>query len=359
MLDEIYSINGLTTIFYSSILLVVLVLIIKFYHYRSNFLNYNVKIFSWCYVVFLIFLIGLRPLGQSGFTDTAMYIEWLNNARNGSDFSFLKDVGFGLILYMSSFFPDRVLFVFCGALSIFLLVLTSKKISSQNWFLFFIGTVMTLYYWNHNVFSIRQGLGAAFFMYGIVLNKKRLTYLYLLLAILFHKSYLLPFIAFVVASSINLNIVSLLVCWAVSIAVSYIFGYKIEFVVGHLVGYFDSRSDYFLMSNDIMKGAKTGFRMDMIAYSFIYILWGLYYYWKLADKKYGLFYRFYILMNIFFILIIQVSHSYRFAYLSWFFTPLIVYYPLLKGDKKIGNIFWLTIVFFLSLIMIYISIKNL
>lgn len=359
MLEDLYSINGFTTIFYSSILLVVLLFVIKFYYYRPYFLNHNAKIFSWCYVVFLLFLIGLRPLGQSGFTDSAMYIEWLNEARNGSDFTFLKDFGFGLLIYVTSFFPDRFLFMLCAALSIYLLVITSKKISSKNWFLFFIGTIGTLYYWNHNVFSIRQGLGAAFFLYGIVLNKKTHTYLFLFLAILFHKSYLLPFLAFVIASSLKLNIIYLLVCWAVSIAISYNFGNKIEFIVGHFVSFFDSRSDYFLIPNAMMNDAKTGFRLDMIAYSFIYILWGLHYHRKLDDKKYDLFYRFYILVNIFFILIIEVSHSYRFAYLSWFLTPLIVYYPLLKNDKKIDNAFWLTIVFFLSLIMVYISLKNL
>lgn len=358
MFEQLYTVNGLTTAFYISILGVVFLYLIQHYYQSFNFLKPYKQIFFYAFLAFLIILIGFRPVGgANGFADSPMYINWLNKAREGEFVT--KDIGFGLIVYICSFFPNRILFVVCATLSIVLLFFTSKKVSNRNWFLFFMGFITMLYYWNHNVFSIRQGLGAALFTYGLLLDRKNAKYLLMLAAVLVHKSYLLPLVAYFLTLLDKLSVLHLLVLWFGSILVSYFFGNYFEWIIGYFVNLFDSRSIYFqLQVDDGYLYSRTGFRIDMIFYSFIFILFGLYYYLtEKTDNNYITFFKIFLITNIFFILILQVNQSYRFAYLSWFITPLLVYYPLLKSDKKIDNTYWVTLVAFLTLIIIYIPFK--
>ena len=76
---------------------------------------------------------------------------------------------------------------------------------------------------------------------------------------------------------------------------------------------------------------KTGFRYDFLIYCFIPILVGYFYILKtdIKDNIYITFLKTYTLANAFWILVNQVPFSNRFAYLSWFLMPIIIFYPII------------------------------
>ena len=96
----------------------------------------------------------------------------------------------------------------------------------------------------------------------------------------------------------------------------------------------------------------------MIIYSLIIIIVGIYHmYKKNVDFFYTKIFITFIISNIGVILLMNVNQIYRFIYLSWFLSPIILYYPLIKNNKKIDIKFLYTFTFFLILVISYYSTK--
>ena len=161
--------------------------------------NKSIQFFSYAFVVFLILLMGLRPIGEGGFNDTPMYMKWFKNI-NFNNFTEIKDKGFGLLTYIISlFFTVRVFFLLIACFSISLLYFVSSSIAKEKWFLFFICYSASLYYWNNNVYYIRQGLASILFISAFFNKKKSLQIFIILIAVSFHKALLLPFFAYLLS----------------------------------------------------------------------------------------------------------------------------------------------------------------
>ena len=67
-----------------------------YYHQDNHKYEKQYSFFQYFYLVFIITFIGLRPIGDNGFTDSPMYIKWLENARDGNFQE--KDLGFNLLI---------------------------------------------------------------------------------------------------------------------------------------------------------------------------------------------------------------------------------------------------------------------
>ena len=78
--------------------------------------------------------------------------------------------------------------------------------------------------------------------------------------------------------------------------------------------------------------SKTGFRWDFLLYSAFPILMGWYVCVKkkIKDDWYKTLCITYCLCNAFWVLVIRMAFSNRFAYLSWFIYPIIIAYPLVN-----------------------------
>lgn len=350
MLDDI---TLFTIIFYVSLSLPIFVLFLlsKYYSLEKEnlFLNYLAP----AYLIFIFLLIALRPIGYSGFTDTQMYIDWFNKSKTDNVIH-KKDIGFGLLTFIASkILTIRLFFVLCTAISFGTLFWISKKISNRYWFLFFLGTAVSLYFWNHQVFTIRQMIASLFFITAFFLKKGLYKILWLLLAVSFHKTFLLPLFCYLVIVFYN-KTNFYLALWLISIPFSYFFGNEIwEFILKLVPPIL--RNYYFPMADTI---SLSNFRWDVVFYSSIFVI--LPFCYKCSDEKYKFFLNLYLLTNIFTILLIWPTGGFihRFAYLSWFLSPLLVYYPLFRNNKEFSyKPFFKTITVFYLLVLFYVGFK--
>ena len=95
----------------------------------------------------------------------------------------------------------------------------------------------------------------------------------------------------------------------------------------------------------------------MIFYSFIFVVVGSY---NMFMNKYDEFYKrifnIFLISNLIFILIILTNHSFRFAYLSWFLNPLIIFYPFfIDKEFKYKNYIKILLIFQGFLLSYYTS----
>ena len=118
----------------------------------------------------------------------------------------------------------------------------------------------------------------------------------------------------------------------------------------------ETRLYYFPYTADNLVFAN--FRWDVILYSSIFVIMPLFY--KIKDEKFLNFYNLYLLTNLFTILLVWPTGGFihRFAYLSWFLSPVIIYYPLFF-NKKVPSFkkYFKTIIVFYVLIVVYLSLK--
>ena len=339
-------INTFTIIYFSSIIIAYIIICFTYYHQDNHKYEKQYSFFQYFYLVFIITFIGLRPIGDNGFTDSPMYIQWIENARDGNFQE--KDLGFNLLIYISSFFNYQFIFLLCSFLTFFLLYLISKKINEKHWFIFFVSTIASLFFWNYIAFSIYA-----------LFNKTTFKYLLFLVSISIHKSYLLPSLAYIFAILYKSNVNRLIALWVGAIITAFFYSDTIVYLVGKIFTFIDSRSEYFLNINKSSEiYLKLGFRYDMIIYSLIIIIVGIYHmYKKNVDFFYTKIFITFIISNISVILLMNVNQIYRFMYLSWFLSPIILYYPLIKNNKKIDIKFLYTFTFFLILVISYYSTK--
>jgi hypothetical protein len=199
-------------------------------------------------------------------------------------------------------------------------------------------------FWAYGTNGIRNGIAGSFFLLGISREKRLWQLVWIILAIGFHKSLILPVGAFVLANFYN-NPKKLIYLWLGCIPLSLVAGGFFETFFATL-GFEDDRVSYLTEVADASQFENTGFRWDFLVYSATAVFAGWFYIFKrnYKDKVYFWLYNTYILTNAFWILVIRANYSNRFAYLSWFMISLVIVYPLLKQYivskqyKKIGII---------------------
>lgn len=122
--------------------------------------------------------------------------------------------------------------------------------------------------------------------------------------------------------------------WFMSIIISIVAGDDMETFFSGL-GFDDRLSGYISNAENeklMTRFSHTGFRWDLLLYSFMPIWLGWYVVMrrKITDRKYIVLLNTYILSNAFWVMVIRASFSNRFAYLSWFMYGLVLAYPLIK-----------------------------
>ncbi|MDR6459424.1 hypothetical protein J2786_002531 [Chryseobacterium vietnamense] len=283
----------------------------------------------------LVILIGSRPVGITGFTDSEMYREFFDIARvEGISPMPNKDLFFGYFILLTSYITnERGFFVICGLVSVALLVLVSKHISKKHWILFFICHTASLYYWNYNVYGIRQGMASAMFLYAVFIKNKWWKSLLMILAFGSHFSLGLPVLVYIFSGLVNKVDRKFYWMWGLAIPVSYFFGIEIEHTVANLIP--DERAQYFTENID-----EQVFRWDMIVYSSVIMAISYYFIFieKIKDITYHRIVNVFIFTNTIFLFLVRVNHAHRFAYLSWFLASLIIFYPFfINNDEKLKN----------------------
>lgn len=191
---------------------------------------------------------------------------------------------------------------------------------------------LSLGFYAYGMNTIRAGVALGFFLLAIT-KSSNLFFFFALSAISigFHKSIFIPFIAYCITffcknTKFYLWLwVAMLVCSALNITIIK------DFVISFFSDY-DNRVAGYMTATENELYAKAGFRVDFIIYSLFPIVVGCYYVLKkkFRDNMYNRVLNTYLIVNAFWLLIIRIPYTDRFAYLSWFLAPFILLYPLLK-----------------------------
>ena len=294
--------------------------------------------------------LGLRPVDLV-FVDTQLYadmyniideyeeIRWDNNWMWHGIIVFCKSLGFNVNQY----------FLLIESVYIGSLFFVCLKVSRHNFWLAALFFFSSFSFYSYGVNGLRNGMACHIVLLGILLlanrDKKWLPVGLLLFAFAYtiHKSILLPFICMLASFYIK-DVKNAIAIWGISILLSLIIGNAFgDFIQS--IGLFEDKLSYF---NDVeesyLKGrfSQTGFRFDFLLYSAMPVLmiWYLTIKRNFKDNVYTILANTYLLANSFWILVIRATFSNRFAYLSWFIYPIIIFYPLIrmniweKQDRK-------------------------
>tara|TARA_B110000967_G_C18824763_1_gene530707 strand:- start:231 stop:1316 length:1086 start_codon:yes stop_codon:yes gene_type:complete len=339
-------------IYYNFLLLLVLIACVKLL-VQKKVPTDNIR--SYIVVFGLIVFMGIRPVSGHYFGDMGRYVRCFNEYSLGIYSNKSPDIGFFWFTRMlSSFVSDRVYIFFCAFLYIFILFIALKKIDNKYWYILFLSIIAGISFWGAGVNGIRTGLASSFVLLGFVRHSKKkyvLALLYFIIGASFHKSLLLPIVAWYVAMGYT-NSTRLLQIWLVVLILSVFIGEKFTGIF-ELLNMADRANSY--LNKDIDKAEfgdmKAGyFRWDFLFYSIIPVIIGWYAVIrkKMNDNFYSHLFNTYLIANAFWVMIIRVNFSNRFAYLSWFFMGILIVLPFFKEDvfKKRENYLAFVLMFF-------------
>lgn len=352
-----------TPIYYYILFVIILV---TFVHTQSRPLisksTFQVnKIIGFVTLTFVLLYLGLRPI-SGVFTDMTTYNNIFVRYLNGADITSNKDLFFHIFTrFLSKIVAANTYFLICACLYVIPMYIVCKKWFKSYWFYGFLFLIGAFSFWAYGTNGIRNGIASSLFLLAVSREKRIWQILWIILAVNFHKTMLLPALGFLFANIYN-QPKKLIIFWALCIPLSLIGGGVFESFFG-TIGFDDDRMSYLTAEITEGKFTHTGFRWDFLLYSSTGVLSGWYYIVKkkFNDKIYFWLFNTYVFANAFWILVIRANYSNRFAYLSWFMIGLIIIYPLLrkqiipKQHKRIGIIL---VAYFSFTLLMNIILKN-
>jgi hypothetical protein len=178
---------------------------------------------------------------------------------------------------------------------------------------------------------MRNGLAASVFILGLasIYQRRKSGWPILFLATGIHSSMIFPLLIFLFAKRIR-SIAFLLIIWLCILFLTLPGIISIKSIAGNFISY-GGRITYIL--NYLVDTAS-----DKSAAVRNYFLYGIpplaIGFWYILKRKYDDFYlrvyKTYVMLSSFYLLVIDIRFSIRFAYLADFLMPVIIAYPLAK-----------------------------
>lgn len=281
---------------------------------------------------FVLLYMGLRPISGAAFLDMRTYAKMFTRYQNHDVKVIFEDPGFHYYLLFSSKILSLKVFFFLNAfLYIFPLYLICRKWFINYWFYAFLFLLGSFSFWVYGVNGIRNGIAGSLFLLGISREKRVFQIFWIIIAINFHLTMLLPTIGFIIAN-LNINPRKMILFWITCIVLSLVMG-------GFWEGFFtklgileDNRLTYLTTGIKTGMFSRSGYRWDFLLYGASAVFAGWYYIVvkDYKDKTYYYLFNIFVFANSFWILVNQANFSNRFAYLSWFMMTFVIIYPLLK-----------------------------
>lgn len=302
---------------------------------RSS-INTKQQLTSLLIVIFLILIIGLRPVDDLWFGDSYVYYHSYN-LLFGSIFTFNSDtpnlIWDNLFLYFCSKRYDiSLLFLLADILYFGCTYFACRKMFPRDYFvayLVFLGAFSTFSY-SYN--GIKAGIAASIFILALAYRKNLLLSTALVLVSWgFHHSMQLPVAAYVLAR-IYKNPKVYFSIWIICLLVALL---HISFFQNLFASITDEGGSRYLTNNGDDWGGKSGFRLDFVIYSAmpIYIAYIAMYKKKISlSAGYVMMLNIYLIVNSIWLLCMYAQFTNRIAYLSWFMYPFVLIYPFLKED---------------------------
>ena len=326
-----------TPVFYNLILLVVFFAIVKVYNKGISFGFYNrIDQRTFLLMISVVLYMGLRPISGRYFGDMGTYSRYFEEYAFGEAVVRDKDLLFHYFMKFSSHFMSvNLFFLSCAYIYIFAKYKATKNWLKENNYYLFLMMIASFSFWAYGVNGIRNGIATSLFLLGLSYgsNKKTLHIGLIISSYFVHSSLIIPIAAYVL-SILYKKPKYYLVGWLLSIPISLALGSSLETFVA-AAGFEDDRVSYLTDGNiNDDSFAYTGFRWDFLVYSASAIFTGYYFIIKknFRDKQYIQLFNIYVTANAFWILIIRANFSNRFAYLSWFLMPVVIFYPFLKQE---------------------------
>lgn len=288
--------------------------------------------------LFCILFIGWRDWrAKEVFYDSLRYgVFYLNFAYQRLED--VKDVGFYILQKICTELRMSVdaFFITCAVLYVVPQIIVAKRISKEYAFIIVLMIITGMGFYSYGVNGIRNGLAFSFLLLTFVNYEKKISVvIFAAIAILFHKSAILPILAFICARLFNKTPKIYLIAWILAIPLSFVVKefvsdliLSIDFISDRADGYLTNEADADTFSN-------VGFRYDFVLYSSVPVVVGWYFLKikKFEDKFYRILYCTYLFANACWVLINYVPYSNRFAALSWFMMPLLLIYPFIFYPK--------------------------
>ncbi|WP_430813435.1 EpsG family protein [Carboxylicivirga sp. RSCT41] len=355
-----------TEVFINAVLIISIIVLVHTsgntgYEVRSR--RFNLAAVFFVFILLLLYM-GLRPISGYYFGDMLTYARNFETLTSGG-FVREKDLGFSLLFKFSSMIMSvEWFFLLCAFLYILPLYIAVRRWHHDYAFLAFLALIGSFSFWGYGTNGIRAGLASSFFICALSYRKNIPVMIgWLILSLSFHKSMILPILAFALTFIYN-KPKTYLLGWFVAIVLSASMGSFWENLFMGL-GLSDDRfSNYLSNTENLHQFSRTGFRWDFLLYSSVAVVVGYLYIakFKFKDKFYHQLYNTYVICNAFWIMVIRVAFSNRFAYLSWFMMALVIVYPLLKHKmfrlqySKIGYVLFIYIGF--TYVMYYLLVAR-
>lgn len=246
---------------------------------------------------------------------------------------------------------EQIFFLVCAIGYIYLQYWVCQKLLWENVWIAMLFILSAFEFYVFAVNGVRNGLACAIVMAAMTIaiqangDKKKLL-LAVFIAFLargIHSSVVIPVGCAIVALYWIKNPKYALYLWVASIAVSLVAGGFFVGLIGDMMSGEASYNDYTGHQTE-STFSRTGFRWDFLLYSAMPV-WLIYYLnikKKIREHIFDFLAVTYLLANSFWILVIRVNYSNRFAYLSWFLYPLVLAYGLIRlkiwedQDRRIG-----------------------
>lgn len=279
--------------------------------------------------------IGLRPV-SGVFGDTVNYARVYNMIGPDavSDINLSAEWLWGLLETSCKHagLSVHIFFLIIEIGYVFTALCAIKKFVPTSPYLGFLFLFSSLMFFTFGVNGLRNGLACHIILLAMAFlmeDKRVIAIILAFLALGIHKSVMLPIVGVISAITVIKNPKWAFYIWLASIVISLLWGeYLTQLIVS--IGFDDRMSSYANATEYNSLFSSTGFRWDFLLYSSIPII--MYWYvniWKdLRDGWYNIISTTYMLANSFWIIVIRMPFSNRFAYLSWFLYPIMIVYPL-------------------------------
>lgn len=319
--------------------------------YDSNAQNAVIRFLGVACFVSLIVLLGLRPVSYA-FGDMGNYAKQFSRFVVGVE-SIRGDLVFeGLMWVFARFFNAGWFFFVCTLIYLVPIVISARLFADRYWPLVFFFAVAQFDFYGYGVNGLRQGMAASIFILGVVVDKKWLKFIFSVLAVGLHKSFLVP-VFFLMLINFFWDYRYYLVLWLLCLLSSLLVPSISEFFATSLF----SRAEYSSYINPdqsfVEELREVGFRWDFVLYSAFPILVGGFflYYRRVIDETYQKLYSLYLGVNAFWLLMIGTVVSNRIAYLSWCLIAFVVVHPFLhfrvfESQNRVFSVLLMVFYFF-------------
>ncbi len=315
-------------------------------------------------LLFTVFYIGMRPISGKYFGDMRTYAETYEHYASGVNYIEKNDLLFDYLMqFCSSVMNVESFFFICAVIYILPLYLATRKFFQDYQFYGFLMIVISMSFWAYGTNGIRNGIATSLFVFALSRTKYVYVLLWIVIATLFHKSMIIPSLAFL-ATYFYTKTKTYFYIWFAAIPLSLVLGSFWESFFLNIGLFEDNKlEEYLILDDDYQEQfSQVGFRWDFLLYSAV----GVYTAWYFLIKRkfsddilYVMMCNIYLLTNALWILVIRANFSNRFAYLSWFLLGLIIIYPFLKykffnnQHQLLGRVilFYFLFTFFLNVVL--------